>query len=279
MAGAPRSSAYPPAGQIQPRVVLICHDTDRIDSEGLATWLAASLDLVGIVALREGRGRKMRSARREIRRVGVLRFLDMLAFRIYYRLVLARADRTWMAHTVARLRERYPADLARVPRLVVSSPNTDAVRRFVADLRPDLMIARCKFILEPDIFTLPGHGTFVLHPGICPEYRNAHGCFWALSRRDLDRVGMTLLRVDEGVDTGPAFLQATYAFDEFRESHVLIQYRVVLENLDAIAKTLLSVWRGECAPIPTAARTSATWGQPWLSAYLRWKRAARRGRR
>ena len=43
-----------------------------------------------------------------------------------------------------------------------------------------------------------GHslGTFVMHPGICPEYRNAHGCFWALANRDLARVGMTLLRAD-----------------------------------------------------------------------------------
>jgi len=40
---------------------------------------------------------------------------------------------------------------------------------------------------------------FVLHPGICPEYRNAHGCFWALVNRDLARVGVTLLRADRGV--------------------------------------------------------------------------------
>ena len=54
--------------------------------------------------------------------------------------------------------------------------------------------ARCKVILKEKIFGIPRVGTFVMHPGICPEYRNAHGCFWALVRRDLERVGMTLLR-------------------------------------------------------------------------------------
>jgi methionyl-tRNA formyltransferase len=138
---------------------------------------------------------------------------------------------------------------------------------------PDVTIARCKVILRRETFGIARAGTFVLHPGICPEYRNAHGCFWALARRDLERVGMTLLRVDEGVDTGPVFLRATAAVDERRESHVVVQYRVVLDNLDTIAAALRAAWRG-AAPLPAAGRHSATWGQPWLSAYVRWKLAA-----
>ena len=109
---------------------------------------------------------------------------------------------------------RYPAALDAVPRLVVSTPNSREARVFLAALQPDLAIARCKVILKPEIFEQPRVGTFVLHPGICPEYRNAHGCFWALANRDLDRVGMTLLRVDTGIDTGPIYLQASYDLDE-----------------------------------------------------------------
>jgi methionyl-tRNA formyltransferase len=138
------------------------------------------------------------------------------------------------------------------------------------------MIARCKFILRPEIFKIPIGGTFALHPGICPEYRNAHGCFWALANRDLDRVGMTLLRVDKGVDTGPIFFQAGCEHDEARESHIIIQSRVVLANLDAIRETLIAAWRGECRPISAEGRRSAVWGQPRLSAYAFWKWAARK---
>src|SRR5438132_1590035 len=122
----------------------------------------------------------------------------------------------------------HEADRIDAEGLVAPNPNAPEVRDFLRGLDPDLVIARCKFILRPDIFTIARAGTWVLHPGICPEYRNAHGCFWALVNRDLDRVGMTLLRVDEGVDTGPIFLQATYKFDEHRESHIVIQYPTVL---------------------------------------------------
>ena len=258
-----------------PGVVLMCHQDDPIDAEGLSRWLAQSMDLRGIILLRDRPVSLWRKARREIRRVGLLRFLDVIAFRAYYRFCLARRDAAWIDHQVARLKKKYPADIGSVPTLVTDNPNGEPVQRFLCRLEPDLMVARCKHILKRGVFSLPSSGTFVLHPGICPEYRNAHGCFWALVNRDLYRVGMTLLRVDEGVDTGPIFLQVGCQFDEVHDSPVVIQYKVVLENLDAIAAALKSAWRGSNRALSVSGRRSAAWGQPWLSAYLRWKRVAR----
>lgn len=262
--------------QTLPRVVLMCHERDRLDAEGLAGWLASTMDMVGIIKLRENPRRLMLKLRREQRRVGMLRILDVIAYRVYYSLCLARRDAVWMKTELGRLRDSYPANLENMATLIVEDPNSRAVRHFLKNLSTDLLVARCKFILKPEIFEIPTHGTYVLHPGICPEYRNAHGCFWALVNRDLQRVGMTLLRVDKGVDTGPVLMQASCNFDERNESHIVIQYRVVLENLAAIAEKLLSAWRGYAAPVSVAQRKSATWGQPWLSAYLRWKYRAYR---
>jgi methionyl-tRNA formyltransferase len=235
--------------------------------------------LAGLIIIRDPRSRLWRAAKREIKRVGWLRFLDVAAFRAYARLRLAGRDEAWKTAEIERLKRRYPADLAPVPRLVVSSPNSPEAREFMQRLQPDLAIARCKVILKQAIFGIPRVGTFVLHPGICPEYRNAHGCFWALTRRDFDRVGMTLLRVDPGIDTGPIFLHGSYDFDEVGESHSVIQWRTVTENLDAIANVLTALCRGEqVAPVAVEGRQSAVWGQPQLTAYLRWKWEARRRR-
>ena len=232
--------------------------------------------LAGLLIIREGRGSLLRAARREIRRVGVLRFLDVAAFRAFARLTQSARDAAWKAQELARLRAAYPADLDAVPTLVVSNPNSPEAKAFLQRLAPDIAVARCKVILEREVYEIPRAGTFVLHPGICPEYRNAHGCFWALANRDLERVGMTLLRVDRGIDTGPVYLQAGYDYDEVRESHTVIQYRVVTENLDAVGRTLTALARGaHVPPVPTVGRTSAVWGQPRLTDYLRWKRAAR----
>jgi methionyl-tRNA formyltransferase len=138
------------------------------------------------------------------------------------------------------------------------------------------MIARCKVILKEHIFTIPRQGTFVMHPGICPEYRNAHGCFWALANRDLARVGMTLLRIDQGVDTGPIFGHYYCSYDERHESHIVIQDRMVFDNLDILRQQLEAILEGRAVPVDVSGRTSAAWGQPWLTRYVAWKWAASR---
>lgn len=271
----PPRARFRSAGEVL-KTLLICHEEDPIDREGLARWLASFSTLAGIVVIREKKARSWKRIRREIRRVGALRFLDVLAFRLHYRLTRATADAAWKERTLERLRARYPAIPAGTPVYVTHSPNAAGAEAFIRSRAPDIMLARCKVILKKSVFSIPRDGTFVLHPGICPEYRNAHGCFWALANDDLERVGVTLLRIDEGVDTGPVYGYFTYPYDELRESHVVIQYRALLDNLDAVRDRFRAIHRGEAERIDTSGRASGEWGQPWLTRQLRWQRRARR---
>jgi hypothetical protein len=248
------------------RTLLICHEDATLDREGLGRWLASFSTLTGILAIREPPARLRTRIAREIRRVGWCRFLDVLAFRLFYRLTRSRGDRAWERRQLDRLRLTYP-EPPNGPELVVRSPNANEAQAFISSRQPDLVIARCKTLLSERIFGIPAIGTFVMHPGICPEYRNAHGCFWAMVRGDLGNVGMTLLRIDAGVDTGPVFGYFRVDPDP-EESHVITQHRVVLDHLDAIRDTLLEIAAGTAAPIDTTGRASATWGQPWFTAYV-----------
>ncbi len=256
------------------RTLLICHQDEVLNRVAMARWLASFSDLTGVVVIREEASRMRARIKREIKRIGVVRFLDVLAFRLYYKLKLAAADAEKEEKLLRTLEAKYPPHGA--PELITPSPNSAEAQKFIGDAGPDIMIARCKTLLAERIFSIPKIGTFVMHPGVCPEYRNAHGCFWALAQRDMDRVGMTLLRIDKGVDTGPVFGYFTYPYDERNESHILIQDRVVFDNLDAIQKKLEEIYRGEAQTISTEGRSSAAWGQPWLTRYLAWKRAAAR---
>ena len=175
------------------------------------------MSLAGLVVITDTPRRVWAVARREIRRSGWAGFLDVLAFRLFARIWLRAGDERWKRAEVGRLTAKYPARLHSTPRLRVTNPNGPEVETFLRDLSPDLIIARCKFILKPEIYECARVGAFALHPGVCPEYRNAHGCFWALANRDLTRVGMTLLKIDTGVDTGPVYLQAGCELDEVKE--------------------------------------------------------------
>jgi folate-dependent phosphoribosylglycinamide formyltransferase PurN len=262
--------------QPRPRVALICHHDAPLHFEGLARWIASWATLAGIVIVQEPDNLRWKRLKRERRRVGLARLADVLAFRAYYRFTLAQRDDAWKQEQLAALERRYPAIDPGVPVLRTHSPNSAESERFLRDAQPDLVLALCKNILKESVFTIPRHGTFVCHPGICPEYRNAHGCFWALANDDTTHVGLTLLRIDRGIDTGPVFGYFSYPFDEVRESHIVIQHRVLLDNLDTLAETLRRIVRGTATTIPTTSRPSREWGQPWLTKYLRWKRQARR---
>ena len=259
------------------RTALICHEGSRLSREGIARWLASFSELAGILVIREPRGSRWARVRRELRRSGPVGILDAAAFRLYYRVFLAAADRRAEEIRLDALRQRYPPVSPGVPVHVTSSPNSPDAVAFLTEQAPDLVIARCKSLLQERVFSIPRLGTFVLHPGICPEYRNSHGCFWALAEGEPEKVGATLLRIDRGVDTGPVFAYYTAPFDARRDSHVEIQARVVFDNLPAIAEKLGAIAAGTAVPIDTGGRRSAAWGQPRLSAYWRWRRHARAG--
>jgi hypothetical protein len=253
------------------RTLLICHEDAALDREGLARWFGSFSAFAGTVVIREPGGRLRKRIAREVKRVGWRRFLDVLAFRVFYRLTQAAGDRRWETRELDRLRAWFP-DRPDAPELVVASPNSSEAQAFVSAQQPDLVIARCKTLLSDRIFSIPRLGTFVMHPGVCPEYRNAHGCFWARATGDHANVGMTLLRIDRGVDTGPVFGYFRVNADA-GESHVVTQHRVVLEHLDAIRDKLLDIAAGTAAPIDTTGRKSEAWGQPWMSAYLKMRRS------
>lgn len=260
------------------KTLLICHEGAQLDQNGLARWLGSFSELVGVVVIRETGDRWRGRIRREIRRSGLFRFADIVGFRLFYRLMHARADRRWEKTKLRELCETYPPIPEHVPVLLTSTPNSAEVEEFIRQRAPDLTIARCKTLLKQKIFTIPERGTFVMHPGICPEYRNAHGCFWALARNDRNRVGMTLLQIDTGVDTGPIYGYYPYtgsAHDEVRESHTVIQHRIVVDHLDEVRQQLLEIGAGRATPLDVGGRASATWGQPWLTSYLKWKKEAR----
>jgi hypothetical protein len=255
------------------RTLLICHEDAVLDRDGLARWLGSFSTFAGTLVVREPGGRLRRRIAREIHRVGFWRFLDVLAFRLYHRLRHAPADRQWEAREIERLRSWFP-DRPNAPELVVSSPNSADAEAFIRSCRPDLVIARCKTLLHERVFSIPALGTYVMHPGICPEYRNAHGCFWAMASDDRGNVGMTLLRIDRGVDTGPVY--GYFRVDaDLRDSHVVTQHRVVLDHLGGIRETLEDIERGHAVPIDTAGRHSAAWGQPWLTALVRMRARGR----
>lgn len=258
----------------RPRAVLLCHHDSPLDRDLLARWLASWSTLCGIIEIREKGSSIWARTRRERRRSGWIGLLDVLAFRTYYRLRQAPRDAAWMAAMLDNTLPTLPPLPPSLPIIQTADPNSAEIRDQLQTWKPDFGIARIKFLLHRTVYRVPVQGMFVLHPGICPQYRNAHGCFWAIVQRDFGNVGATLLQIDDGIDTGPVYAHLHVPFDAGCESHVVIQHRAVLENLPLVRATLEALCAGRAKPISTAGRQSNIWGHPRLSAYLRGYRRA-----
>ncbi|HND51214.1 MAG TPA: formyltransferase family protein [Pirellulaceae bacterium] len=72
----------------------------------------------------------------------------------------------------------------------------------LARLAPDLLLVHRAPLLPRTIYALARLGAWNLHYGLAPEYRGEGGLFWPLYFGELDRVGVTLHEIDDGVDTG-----------------------------------------------------------------------------
>ncbi|MGE5480737.1 MAG: formyltransferase family protein [Chloroflexota bacterium] len=250
------------------RTLLICHEGAEIDQGVLARWMASFSELGGIIVLREKKSRLFKRIRKEIKRSGLFRFADIIAFRIYYKLFRAGRDRAWERGKFDELYKKYPALSPSVKILYTHSPNSPESINFISAIKPDIILARCKQLLKKNVFSIPSIGTFVLHPGVTPEYRNAYGCFWAIASGDYSKVGTTLLKIDEGIDTGPVYGYYCYDWDVLRDSHLIIQHRTVLDNLDDIKNKLIEICAGQARSIDTRGRRSQVFGQPWLTKQL-----------
>ena len=76
-----------------------------------------------------------------------------------------------------------------------------------ADLAPEIVIvAAFGQILPPEMISGPRGGCINIHPSLLPKYRGAAPINWALIRGE-KKTGVTIMRMDEGVDTGDILLQ------------------------------------------------------------------------
>lgn len=83
----------------------------------------------------------------------------------------------------------------------------------LAEIRPDLLLLSGAPLLPEELFTIPRFGTVNVHWGLSRHYRGNHTLFYPLYRREYDALGVTLHRVDRGIDTGPVIAEKRLTVD------------------------------------------------------------------
>ncbi|OAQ21266.1 methionyl-tRNA formyltransferase [Thermosulfurimonas dismutans] len=151
-----------------------------------------------------------------------------------------------------KLRPSPVKEVALAADLPVFEPEKIKDPAFLADLAkldPELIVvAAYGKILPREILDLPRYGCWNIHASLLPKYRGAAPIQWALINGERE-TGITIMQMDEGLDTGPILLQKSLTIGEDETFGELYQ-RLAQLGAKALMEALELFKVGQLSPRP-----------------------------
>ena len=136
--------------------------------------------------------------------------------------------------------------------LLILQPRTlrdAAVQAQLAELKPNMIVVAAFGVLLPKpVLDLPPHGCINVHASLLPKYRGAAPIPAAILNGESE-VGITLIRMDEGLDTGPMIAQASVPIRPDDTTDTLT-VRLAELGAQSLAETLPRWVAGQITPQP-----------------------------
>jgi methionyl-tRNA formyltransferase len=118
----------------------------------------------------------------------------------------------------------------------------------LAALRPDVLcVAAYGRILGKDLLTLAPHGAINVHGSLLPKYRGAAPIQWAIASGEAE-TGVSIMQMDEGLDTGDVLLQRALAIGPADTAETLAPRLAALGG-DALVEALALAATGTLTPV------------------------------
>lgn len=125
----------------------------------------------------------------------------------------------------------------------------EEARRHIASLAPDLIVVVAYGLFLPsDTLGVPPLGALNIHPSLLPRHRGPSPVATAILEGDAS-TGVTVMRLDEGMDSGPIIAQRRTPIGA-EETAEDLTIRLFDMGAELLAETIY-LWRdGEIAPVP-----------------------------
>ena len=131
----------------------------------------------------------------------------------------------------------------------------------LAELEPDLgVLADYGQVVPRPVLDLPKHGILNVHPSLLPRHRGATPIPATVAEGD-DRAGVTIIRMDDGIDTGPIVAGQSWALTG-TEGAPELEARAAREGAELLARTL-DPWLAGTAPAIPQTSAGATVTRPF----------------
>lgn len=109
-----------------------------------------------------------------------------------------------------------------IPFVETTKPAEDALP-VLRQWKPDIILgAYYARLFPPDLLRLPRLGAINVHPGKFPRYRGPMPTPWYILNGE-KTFGVGIFQIDDGIDTGPVFVEREYPIPEDETGHGLLR--------------------------------------------------------
>lgn len=131
----------------------------------------------------------------------------------------------------------------------------EELRQYPADV---YVVAAFGQILSKEILEMPKFGCLNIHASLLPKYRGSSPIQWAVIDGE-EKSGVTIMQMDEGIDTGDILYQKEILLDRKETGESLFDKLTVL-GAEAIVEVLPLLEEGKLEPVPQNAEKASHTG-------------------
>lgn len=216
-----------------------------------ANWLAQRHELCAYFRAdmtRYTTGYQVEWLKKRMRRRGLVRALDEMAYQVYYGLFKFKKDQEYLSQAFEAFFGRAAFDPPPgVPYYEFQDLNSPEALQVLEELKPDLVFASCvsQYFKKP-YMEIPRLGTVLYHEGLTPEYKGLHTAFWALYNGEKHRIGYTLLQLDDKIDHGQPLAQGVGKLDpNIAHYFAYAGHKTLIDGLPEVEKALAALEQGQ----------------------------------
>lgn len=130
------------------------------------------------------------------------------------------------------------------PVRIRTSEAIEELKKYEADV---YVVAAFGQILTKEILDYPRFGCLNIHASLLPKYRGASPIAWAILNGD-EKTGVTIMQMDEGIDTGDILLQKEIEISDTETTDSLFDKLMVLGE-EAVLEALSLLGTKEMVPV------------------------------
>lgn len=204
--------------------------------------------------------------KKRIKRLGLIQVVGQILFRILC-VPFLKIEAKKRIEMIEQIEGKGDKEIPEKVKKRVASVNDLETIAFLKKRQPDVIIVSGTRIISEQVLQCTQAKFINIHSGITPQYRGAHGGYWALFNKDSIHCGVTLHYLDKGIDTGNVIAQKPIHITK-QDNFITYPYLQIAAGLPLLKSYLLGEKNSKIESSHLKKITGKVYYHPTLITYI-----------